>query len=88
MTLTIDIPDQVARRLSLDQASAKRAVLESLAIENYRQRRMSRREVGELLGLNYYETEGFLQRHQLDFGMTAEDLEADLHQLDQLSDMP
>lgn len=65
----------------MDRASAKKAMLESLAIENYRQRRMSRREIGELLGLDYYETEDFLHRHQLDFGMTAEDVEVDLRQL-------
>ncbi len=88
MTLTINIPDEVARSLSLDNTSGERAVLESLAVEGYRQRRMSRREVGELLGLNYYETETFLQDHDLDLGLTVEDVEQDRRNLDRLLNTP
>lgn len=73
MTLTLDIPDFVVARMELTE----RRVLEALASEGYRSRELSQRQVGAMLGMNFWEPEAFLKERGLDYGLTAEDVEND-----------
>ncbi len=38
--------------------------LELLAVDGYREARLSQRQVGEMLGLNFWETEAFFKEHE------------------------
>lgn len=84
MTLTLDIPDFVAASMQLSEPGNERRVLEALALEGCRSGALSRRQVGKLLGMNFWETEAFLKEHAVDYGLTAEDLENDYQALSQV----
>lgn len=84
MTLTLDIPDSVAASMQLSEPGKERRVLEALALEGCRSGELSRRQVGKLLGMNFWDTEAFLKEHEVDYGLTAEDLESDYQTLSQL----
>lgn len=62
MQVTIEIPDDVAAQLKQPSASISREVLEAFAVEGYRTEKLSRGQVSELLGLNFWETEEFLKQ--------------------------
>jgi len=65
MTLTLNIPEPLLRRLEASCTDLPRAVLESFAVESYRSGTLSSAEVGELLGhLSRWETENFLAAHE------------------------
>jgi predicted HTH domain antitoxin len=51
--------------------------MEDAAIERYRAGRLSHRQVGELLGLDYWQTEIFLKERGVPLNYSAADLEAD-----------
>ena len=64
MVLTLEVPDEIARALSgAGQADPQRFALEALAVEGYRENRLTQKQVGEILGLSRIETEDFLSRH-------------------------
>jgi len=63
MTLSVEVPDQIARSLHLDGPQSNRRALEMLALEGYRAGDLSRGQVGALLGLSFYETEEFLKKN-------------------------
>lgn len=46
-----------------------------LALEGYRAGEISRGQVGQMLGLGFYETEGFLKLHNAHPEMTMQELE-------------
>jgi hypothetical protein len=72
--ITIDIPDDLAAALSGDPA---RAALQALALEAYRQQRLSAYQLRTLLGIgSRYELDGFLKDHQV-YDYTLEDFEKD-----------
>ncbi|HEX4134686.1 MAG TPA: UPF0175 family protein [Bryobacteraceae bacterium] len=64
MVVTLDLPDNIARALT-DQSDVnlQRRALEALAIEGYRERRLTQKQVGELLGLTRIQAEDFLAAH-------------------------
>jgi predicted HTH domain antitoxin len=84
MTLTVTIPDFIAASLRLLDAGCERRVLEAVALEGYRSGDLSRGEVGDMLGLDYWETEAFLKRRGADYGLNEDDLAEDRRKLDQL----
>ncbi|HUK90180.1 MAG TPA: UPF0175 family protein [Blastocatellia bacterium] len=77
MQVTIDIPDAVASQLNLDGGSVSRELLEAFAVEGYRTEKLSRGQVSELLGLDYWATEDFLREHGALLHYDLNDLEED-----------
>ena len=61
MQFTVNMPDRVARRWGETPEEVGRHVMEDAAIEGYRAGRLSHRQVGEMLGLDYWQTEAFLK---------------------------
>ena len=51
--------------------------MEDAAIQGYRAGRLSHRQAGEMLGLDYWQTETFLKQRGVPLNYSARDLEAD-----------
>ena len=84
MQVTVEVPDQVARQWGDTPDAVGRHVLEDAAIEGYRAGRLSQRQVGAMLELDYWQTEGFLQERGVLLNYSAADLEADKVTLDKI----
>ena len=84
MQVTVELPDQVARQWGETPDAVGRHVLEDAAIEGYRAGRLSHRQVGALLGLDYWQTEAFFQERGVPLNYSAADLEADNVTLDKI----
>jgi predicted HTH domain antitoxin len=84
MQVTVEMPDQVARQWGETPDAVGRHVLEDAAIESYRAGRLSQRQVGAMLGLDYWQTEEFLQERGVPLNYSAADLEADNVTLDKI----
>jgi predicted HTH domain antitoxin len=80
MQITVELPDDIARR-----ADPGREALEALAIEGYRSGALTHYQAGQLLGLSRLEFDRFLKdRNIYDHAYDADDLEQDLETLRQL----
>jgi len=77
MQVTVELPDQVARQWGETPDAVGRHVIEDAAIESYRTGRLSHRQVGATLGLDYWQTEAFLKERGVPHNYSAADLEAD-----------
>jgi len=77
MQVTVKMPDEVARQWGETPEAVGRHVLEDAGIEGYRAGRLSHRQVGEMLGLDYWQTEAFLKQRGVPVNYSAADLEAD-----------
>ena len=77
MKVTVKLPDQVARQWGETPAAVGRHVMEDAAIEGYRAGRLSHRQFGEMLGLDYWQAEIFLKNRRVPLNYSAADLEAD-----------
>ena len=77
MKVDIQLPENIGRQLEHEWHDVPRRALEASAIEAYRFGALSRQQVGELLGLSFWETEVFLKQHQVFLAYDAEDLEED-----------
>lgn len=77
MQVTVKLPDQIARHWGETPDAVARHVMEDAAIEGYRTGRLSQRQVGEMLGLDYWQTEAFLSQRGVPLNYSAADLEAD-----------
>lgn len=84
--VTVKLPENVARSFGATPEDISRHLLEDAAIEGYRTGRLSQRQVGEMLGLDYWQTESFLTEHQVALNYTATDLEADRAALHRILD--
>ena len=84
MQVTVELPDQVARQWGETPDAVGRHVLEDAAIEGYRAGRLSQRQVGTTLGLDYWQTEGFLHKRGVPLNYSTADLEADSLTLDKI----
>lgn len=58
--------------------------LERLAVDGYRETRLSQRQVGKMLGLNFWETEAFLKEHEAYLDYDMDDLMQDMENLERL----
>lgn len=75
--LTFDLPDQLARQWGDTPAAVQRHVLEDAAIEGYRAGRLSVRQFGAVLGLDYWQAELLLQERGVELNYGVDDLVAD-----------
>ena len=77
MQVTVEMPDQVARQFGQTPDAVGRHVMEDAAIEGYRAGRLTQRQVGAMLGLDYWQTEGFLNERAVKLNYSPADLAAD-----------
>jgi Uncharacterised protein family (UPF0175) len=78
MDLTVQIPDELARRLSPVGADLARRTLEALALEGYRAELLTESDIRKLLGFETrMEVHGFLKEHGAFMHYTVEDLDHD-----------
>ena len=78
MSVTIDLPEEIAQQLQAQWGDLSRRTLEALAIEGYRSVVLSIGQVAEILGLSVWEAEIFLKERGVELLYTAEDLKQDL----------
>lgn len=75
--ITIKLPDLLAQAFgATDEARTKR-LTEDAAIGEYRDGKLSQRQVGEMLGLDYWQTERFLTERKVPLNYALSDLQAD-----------
>ncbi len=84
MRITVDIPDEVARKVVSPDSDPARVLLEDFAAESYRARKLTTEQIRQLLGFSTrMEVDTFLQQHDI-FDYTVQDLEKDMATLDRL----
>ena len=76
MTISFEIPPQIAHELRADGADLGREAKEAFLVELYRQDRIAHHQLAEALGLDRYETDGVLKRHKVSPGLSAEEIRA------------
>ena len=76
MDITVSIPDKFVP-VSEFASDIPRQMLEAYAIENYRQLKMSRGQLSELLDMSIDEANTFLKEHNVPLNYTMDDLDAD-----------
>ena len=83
MTVTIQIPDNVARDLAGSGGDLSRRALEAFALEEYRGGRLSKPAMRELLGFpTRDQLDGFLKSHEVVEDLpTLDDLERERQDL-------
>jgi hypothetical protein len=85
MNLTVQIPDDLARRLGAGGEELSRRALEAFGLEEYKSGRITKAELRSLLGFTTrYELDGFLKAHQVWGDVTIEDLRQDVRDLESL----
>jgi len=78
MKVLLEVPESLAERLGGSAANLSRAALEALAVDAYRQHRIAKVELQELLGIeSFYEMETFLKQHKVPLEYSIADFEAD-----------
>lgn len=76
MEVTVHLPDEIVEQFG-NTANMPRQLLEAFAIENYRVEKLTRHQVSQLLGLDYWQTDEFLAKHKAKQPYTRADFEVD-----------
>lgn len=77
MQFSVDIPDDLARRVMAAGGDVSRQVLEALALEALRAGRITEPELAQALGLGRLQLDGFLKAHGIYQEYTLQDFEAE-----------
>jgi Uncharacterised protein family (UPF0175) len=87
LTITVEIPEELAGHLIAAGQDPARAALEAIALEGYRSDRLSEAEVRRLLGFETrMEVDAFLKEHGVFLQYTYEDLVHDREVARQVAD--
>jgi hypothetical protein len=85
MNVTLEIPDDVAQRLSAAGGDLSRRALEALLADEYRQGHLTKPDLRRLLGFETSDQiDGFLKAHDVSIDYTMEDLERERAGLNRL----
>ena len=84
MEVVVSMPDTVARQWGDTAQAIGRNVVQDAVIERYRAGRLSHRQIGEALGLDYWQTETFLKERGVALNYSVTDLEADAATLEKI----
>jgi hypothetical protein len=85
MNLTVEIPDDLAGRLSAGGADLSRRALEALALEEYKSGHLTEDELRRFLGFGTrYQLDGFLKAHEVWIEYTVEDFRREVESLEKL----
>jgi hypothetical protein len=75
---TLEIPNELFAAFSAPGREPSRGVFEALALEAYRERKLTTAQLRRILGFETrYELDGFLKAHQVWLEYAAEELERD-----------
>ena len=79
MTITLNLPEDIAQQLASRGEDPARAALEALALEAYRSRTLSEEQLRRMLGFDTrMDVHAFLKRHDVYLNYTSQDLQDDL----------
>ena len=85
MNVIVRIPDDLAERLAAVGGDLERRTLEALALAEYQAGRLTRPDLGRMLGFETRcEIDGFLKAHGVNEGMTVAEFEQERQVLDRL----
>ncbi len=85
MEVTVQIPDDIASRMTTEGCDLPRRALEALVAEEYRQGHIHKPDLRRLLGFETsYEIDGFLKAHNVYDEYTMEDFERERQALKSL----
>ena len=85
LTIKIDLPDDISRILEERWGDLPRHVLETLAIQGYRDGALSTHQVQHMLGLqSRFAVDAFMKEHKVSLPYDAADLERDAESLRKL----
>ena len=85
MELTVQIPDDLASRMSESGGDLSRRALEALALEEFKGGHITKPELRRLLGFaSRYQLDEFLKAHDVCEDYTLQDLEQELEGLRRL----
>lgn len=86
MQVTVEIPDDMAQKLTPQGQDPARTTLEAVAIEGYRSGVLTAYQTRRLLGFETrYELDGFLKAHNVwEHAYSLDDLEQDRETMQQL----
>jgi hypothetical protein len=77
MQVTVELPEAFARQWGDSPDEAGRQVLADAVLEGYREGRFTHRQVGAVLGLDYWQVERFFAARGVPLNYSPADLEAD-----------
>jgi hypothetical protein len=78
MTITLELPEDIAAHLSAQGENLSRSVLEAFALEQYRAGKLTHAQMRRLLGFaTRIEVDGFLKAHGVELDYTPDDLARD-----------
>lgn len=87
MEVTLHIPDDIAAQLAQDSVGRDlpRRALEAFGIEELKAGRITKPQLGEMLGLHRMEMDGFLKAHDFPYdGYTLEEINEQVESLKRL----
>jgi hypothetical protein len=80
-TIALEVPDVLARALATNEQDLGRRTLEAATAQAYAEGIISHFEVGQILGIDRWETDGFLKARKAFRTMDAEEFSKDLEHL-------
>ena len=80
-TFEISVPDTLVKALGAEPDELPRQTLEALIVQAFRKGQITHAQVGELLELNRFETDGFLKNAQAFRLSESEEFSSDLENL-------
>jgi predicted HTH domain antitoxin len=85
INLAVNLPPEVEERLRAESGDLSSAVRESFAINLFRRGILTHHELGEVLGIDRFETDALLKRNDVtEYSLTHEDIDADVSNLKEL----
>jgi hypothetical protein len=88
MNVIVQIPDDLAQRLTAAGGDLSRRALEALAVEEYKHDRLTKPELQRLLGIETsFQLDEFLKAHDVWIEYTMEDAERERKSLERVLDL-
>src|SRR5262249_44896897 len=82
ISITMNLPPDVEKRLRAESPDLSAAVREGFAVELFRRGLLTHFDLGQVLGLDRFETDALLKRHGVaEHSPTHEDVDADVESL-------
>jgi predicted HTH domain antitoxin len=85
MAVTIQLPTDLEQRLRAESPNLDTEAREAVALDLFRRGKVSHYELSKVLGLDRFETDAYLKRHNVVEGsLTMEDLDEQAQTLDRV----